>query len=248
MDEYDLRNGGRNLWPVGAMMALASLGLLGVPPFATFYGQSQIHAAAVRLHLTALAPVPLAAEAVTAAALLRFTARVFLGWGRVHEASSRGSPHIPMDTETAGRHDRTPLTMWLPAVVLLVAAATVAIPGWFRAGAAASAEHFTHTGVLAAVTLDGAADRVVSRPPPPPGEYRPEKVVGLLAAVALAGLALFPWVLGRRLNGIVGRGLMTAMRPLRTLQSGNVGDYVAWFTFGMAAYAGLLLLLLLRRR
>ena len=95
VDEYDLRNGGRNLWPVGVMMAVASLGLLGVPPFATFFGQSQIHAAAVRLHLDGIAPVPLAAEAITAAALLRFTARVFLGWGRVHEATSRGQPAHP---------------------------------------------------------------------------------------------------------------------------------------------------------
>ncbi len=60
-------------------------------------------------------------------------------------------------------------------------------------------------------------------------------------------LALFPGVLGRRLNWRLGRGLVAAMRPLRKLQSGNVGDYVAWLAFGLAAYGGLLLLLLLRR-
>ena len=225
---------------------MGAVGLLGMPPFGTFYGASAIHDAAGRLHLGWLASVTVPAEALTAGALLRFAGRVFLGWGKTHGATSRGAPHIPMDTETAGRHDTTPWTMWLPAVLLLAGAATVAVPGPFRAAAAAAADHFQNPRLLAAVTLDGAADRPPSAPPPPPGDFRPENVVTLAAALAVAGLALFPGVLGRRLNWRLGRGLVAAMRPLRQLQSGNVGDYVAWFAVGIAAYAGLLLALVRR--
>ena len=246
VDEYDLRGGGGNLKLLGVILTVGSLGLLGVPPFATFYGQSHIHAAAERLHLGWLTYVAVPAEALTAGAVLRFTARVFLGWGKTHEATSRGSPHIPMDTETAGRHDRTPLGMWLPAAGLLVLAAVVAVPGPFRAAASAAADHFQHPRLLAAVTLDGAPDQPPAFPPPPAGHFRVENAVTVLAAVAAAALALFPGVLGTRLNWRLGRGLIAAMRPLRKLQSGNVGDYVAWFAFGIAVYGGLLLLLRLR--
>ncbi len=65
-------------------------------------------------------------------------------------------------------------------------------------------------------------------------------LLGLAAALCL--IALFPGIFGARLTWILGRGLIKAMRPLRKLQSGNVGDYVAWFAFGMTVYGTLLVL------
>ena len=246
VDEHDLRGGGGNLKLLGVILFVGALGLVGMPPFATFYGESQMHEAAERLHLGWLTYVAVPVEALTAGAVLRFTARVFLGWGRVREATSRGAAHIPMDTETAGAHDHTPWTMWLPAVVLLAAAAVVAVPGPFRSAAAAAAGHFQQSHLLTAVTLDGAVDQSPAFPPPPAADFRAENVVTLAAAFGVALLAVFPGVLGRRLNWRLGRALVAAMRPLRRLQSGSVGDYVAWFAFGIAAYGGLLLLFLRR--
>jgi hypothetical protein len=78
----------------------------------------------------------------------------------------------------------------------------------------------------------------------PTAAFRLENAITILVALSLAGLSLFPVILGSRLNWLLGRGLIAVLRPLRKLQSGNVGDYVAWFVFGIAAYGALLILFL----
>ncbi len=111
VDEHDLRDKGGNLKLLGVILLVGALGLLGMPPFATFDGESQMHEAAGRLHLDLLTYLAVPVAALTAGAVLRFTARVFLGWAPVRQATSRGAAHLPVDTETAGAHDHTPWTM-----------------------------------------------------------------------------------------------------------------------------------------
>jgi multicomponent Na+:H+ antiporter subunit D len=243
VDEYDLRGSGSNLKLLGILLVVAAFALAGMPPFATFYGQSEIHEAAIRMHVEWLPPIAIIAEALTAGAVLRFTARVFLGWGARHEATSRGSPHIPMDTETAGQRDKTPVWMWLPALLLLISASLVAIPHQFRGDVATAAQRFEQPQRFAAATLDATQDISLATATVPPSAFRTENFITILVALCLAGLSLFPAILGTRLNWSLGRGLTAAMRPLRKLQSGNVGDYVACFVFGIAAYGALLLVL-----
>jgi multicomponent Na+:H+ antiporter subunit D len=240
VDEYDLRHAGRKPLLLWVLFLVGALALAGLPPFATFYGQSHIHVASKDLGFNWLSPVTILAEGLTAGAVMRFTARVFFGWGARQEATSRGSPHIPMDTETAGEHDHTPFWMWLPAAVLLALAAIVAVPNAYRTAAESAAIHFEQPQVLASVTLESAPDTHFSAPPSP-AEFRLENVLTLAITLLAAGLALFPRVLGNRLNWLVGRGLIRAMRPLRLLQSGKVGDYIAWFAIGICAYGGLLI-------
>jgi multicomponent Na+:H+ antiporter subunit D len=243
VDEYDLRGQVRNLKPLSIIMTLGALGLVGLPPFATFYGQCQLHEASSRLHLDWLEAVVIFAEALTAGAVLRFTGRIFLGWGIRREATSRGAPHIPMDHETAGQHGRTPLFMWVPAAALLVMAGGVAVAAPVRAAVTAAAVHFQKTQIIAAVTLQGAVDDPPKLASAPSANFRAENAITLAASLAVAALALFPGGLGDRVNWGAGRVLIAAMRPLRKLQSGHVGDYVAWFALGIAFYAGLLLIL-----
>jgi multicomponent Na+:H+ antiporter subunit D len=240
VDEYDLRGSGKNLWPLGVIMAIAAFALAGIPPFATFFGQAQIDQAAKHLGFDWLSPITILAEALTAGAVLRFAARVFLGWGKRQEATSRGSPHIPMDSETASEHDKTPWCMWAPAVVLLALAAYIAIPASIRQATAAAAKHFQQANVIAAVTLNNRSDRIPAADTPT-AHFGLHHIITLLVALGAASLALFSPVLGPRLNWAISRALIAAMRPLRKLQSGNVGDYIAWFTVGMAGYGGLLL-------
>jgi multicomponent Na+:H+ antiporter subunit D len=241
VDEYDLRGQCGNLWLLGIILVIGAVGLAGMPPFATFYGQDLIHDAFARAHREWLSAVAVIAEALTAGAILRYSARVFLGWGERQEASSRGSPHVPMDSETAGQHDKTPFGMWLPAVLLLALAAGVAVSGQFRQATDAASRHFQQSQKLAAVTLESMNDVPSPRTSPAPVQFHIETPVTLALALGFAALALFPRVLGERLNWVLGRGLIAAMRPLRRLQSGNVSDYVAWFAFGIAGYGGLLL-------
>ena len=77
-----------------------------------------------------------------------------------------------------------------------------------------------------------------------PGEFDSsigKQVIALSIAVLLALLALFPNVLGsarKSLGGLVDLSL----RPLKALHTVRIGDFVAWFIFGIAAYGAILLL------
>jgi len=62
-----------------------------------------------------------------------------------------------------------------------------------------------------------------------------------IGAVVLAAVVLRPARLGHP-GEIAERALARIMAPIHALHSGRVGDYVAWFVFGIAAYGGYLLL------
>ncbi|MGW2635964.1 complex I subunit 5 family protein [Streptomyces sp. NPDC001348] len=206
VDEHALHGRARRLRAVGVMFAVGALGLAGLPPFGTALGKS-VTEEAVGGPLTVLY---VAASAVTAGAVLRVAARVFLGLGPrpgdVAEDETTGSDEEP---ETRGRLRRIPDTMTaVPAVLLAAAVAVGLVPGFARAvarsvneagsGGAAAAVEWTPAGVLL-------------------GFLSTLLAVGLAArAVARPGRATAPdWV-----------------RPLRRLQSGHVGDYVAWLLLG----------------
>ncbi|MEU2928129.1 complex I subunit 5 family protein [Streptomyces sp. NPDC007251] len=216
LDEHTLHGRARELRMTGVMFAVGALGLAGLPPFGTGLGKA-VSEEAVGGPLTV---VYVAASAITAGAVLRVAARVFLGLGpQPDEAGSEletsGSKEEP---ETTGPLSRIPDTMrTVPAVLLAAALAVGAVPGFgdlvARAvneagsgGAHASAQWTAH-GVLL-----GLASTAL--------------------AVALAGLA-------------VTRPDWTAApdwaAPLRRLQSGHVGDYVAWVLMGTAVLGALAL-------
>ncbi|MEV6290859.1 complex I subunit 5 family protein [Streptomyces sp. NPDC051896] len=216
LDEHTLHGRARELRATAVMFAVGGLGLAGLPPFGTGLGKA-VAEEAVGGPLTV---VYVAASAITAGAVLRVTARVFLGLGpRPEEADAdletSGSEEEP---ETTGPLRRIPDTMTtVPAVLLAAACAVGAVPGFgdvvARAvneagsgGAQASAQWTVH-GVLLDLLSAGLA-------------------------VGLAGLA-------------VTRPHWTAApdwsRPLRRLQSGHVGDYVAWLLVGATVLGALAL-------
>lgn len=242
VDEYDIGSAARRMWPVGVMMAMAAWGLAGLPPFANSLGEDLIDRSSAAQHLGWLAWIAVFAEALTAAAVLRFTSRVFFGWGNGKSITSEGAPHIHMEVETRGQHNRVPAFMWAPMAALLAVAMLIALP--LRGRVDRFAAQFESTPVYqAAVLQDGT-------PPPPPLDQHDSKrpapasfwwmrLLTAAAMLAAAASSLFP---GTRAAKPLGIGFLTLLKQVRTFQSGRVGDYVAWFAFGIAAYGGLPLL------
>ncbi|MFH8218036.1 complex I subunit 5 family protein [Streptomyces sp. NPDC018057] len=220
VDEFTLHGRARRLRGTGAVFAVGALALAGLPPFGTGLGKA-LSEEAVGGPLTV---VYVAASALTGAAVLRVAARVFLGLGprpREREGEEReedetsGSAEEP---ETGRRLDKVPLTMrTVPVVLLLAALAAGAVPGF--AGAVGDAVDEAGTwGVFS--TAHWTATGVLL------------DLLSALLAVAVAGVA------------VARPGLLAApgwALPLRRLQSGHVGDYVAWLLVGSALLGALAL-------
>ncbi|MER6078285.1 complex I subunit 5 family protein [Streptomyces sp. NPDC001833] len=213
VDERALHGRARELRTVGVLFGLGGLALAGLPPFGTGLGKS-VAEEAVGSPLTVLYVV---VSAVTAGAVLRVAARVFLGLGarppRGDAYETTGSGEEP---ETESRLGRIPDTMTVVPAVLLAGALAVGLAPGFAgvvaravaragSGGAPAAAHWTATGVLLGC-------------------------LSTLLAVGLAALAV------TRPGLLVAKGLAL---PVRRLQSGHVGDYVAWLLVGAAALGAL---------
>ena len=245
VDEFDLRGRGRQTPLLGIVMLVGAWGLAGLPPFATLYGENFIDRAAEERGLSWLSAVALVAEVLTAGAVFRATGRIFMGWGAVREATSRGAAHIRMAPETSerGAPPGVPTCMWMPAVALLLIAG--GLP--FLPGAGWTVQRhvtaFVDARAYQAAVLDGQAPPPAIAVAAPPMKVGISRLVALALSLLLAGLALFPRSLGESVNRRVGRSLAHRMGQLRRIQSGRVGDYVAWLVLGMAAYGAVLVLL-----
>ncbi|MFG2602622.1 complex I subunit 5 family protein [Streptomyces sp. NPDC048514] len=214
VDEHALHGRARQLRATGVMFALGGLGLAGLPPFGTALGKA-VTEEAVGGPLTV---VYVAASAITAGAVLRVAARVFLGLGprpRDAEYETGGSDEEP---ETGTLLSRIPDTMTTVPALLLAAAVAVGVAPGFGDVVARSVNEAGSGGAHASAhwTPHGALLGVVST----------------VLAAALAGLA----VTRPRWVAAPGRAA-----PLRRLQSGHVGDYVAWLLVGATVLGALAL-------
>ncbi|MFS4096941.1 complex I subunit 5 family protein [Streptomyces sp. AF1A] len=214
VDEHALHGRGRELRGTAVMFAVGGLALAGLPPFGTGLGKAVSEEAVGG----PLSVVYVAASAITAGAVLRVTARVFRGLGprpKDAEYETGGSDEEP---ETPGLLRRIPDTMrTVPAVLLAGSLAVGAVPG-FGDLVARSVNEAGSGGAHASAgwTLHGVLLDVVSA----------------ALAVALAALAVTRprWV-----------AAPDWASPLRRLQSGHVGDYVAWLLVGATLLGALAL-------
>ncbi|MGW6955899.1 complex I subunit 5 family protein [Streptomyces chartreusis] len=216
VDEHALHGRARELRGVAVMYAVGGLALAGLPPFGTGLGKA-VTEKAVGGPLIALYVV---ASAVTAGAVLRVAARVFLGLGPAPEDGTEyettGTGERP---ETRHRLSRIPDTMTaVPALLLAGSLAVGVAPGF--------GEVLSH-----AVNEAGSGGAVVLAP-----HWSPAGVLLDLVATALA--------LGLAALAVTRPGWLAAPRralPLRRLQSGHVGDYVAWVLVGATVLGALAL-------
>jgi multicomponent Na+:H+ antiporter subunit D len=214
VDEHALHGRARQLRATGVMFALGGLGLAGLPPFGTALGKA-VAEEAVGGPLTV---VYVAASAITAGAVLRVAARVFLGLGPRPQDAEYETSGTDEEPETGTLLSRIPDTMTTVPALLLAAALTVGlVPGFgdvvarsvneAGSGGAHASAHWTPHGALLGV-------------------------VSTVLAAALAALAVTRprWV-----------AAPDRAAPLRRLQSGHVGDYVAWLLVGATVLGALAL-------
>jgi multicomponent Na+:H+ antiporter subunit D len=242
VDEHNLQGHCRRMPWTGLIMFLGAMGLAGIPTFGNFFGEAKLEEVLDRQKLSWLALVITISGILTSGAVLRIVARVFLGWGEREEGGGAGGPKISMQRETGGRPTAVPATMFIPALLLLVMALLIALSGRLREAIGIAAYHMEDARGYHALVLQG---KTAFSPLPQSGResfpsfWRELLTAGLAMLLALA--ALYPSTAGetgKRICDTLGR----AAYPLRVMHSGRIGDYVAWFLFGIAAYGGFLLL------
>jgi len=241
VDEFELQGVGKRAKWTGILMLIGAIGLAGVPTFGNFFGESKIEDALDDLGLSWLDTVIMISGILTAGAVLRVWARVFMGWGERRPDQAAGAPKIPMQRETEGQPDRTPWTMWTPAFCLLALSVGIALSTPLRQSIESAAHHMQDVGGYQTLVLQG---RVQFKSVPAAEEHFPSfwrELLTAAIAAALAAWALFPGTLGTAGDAAV-RVFCAPLRPFRAIHSGRIGDYVAWFIFGIAAYGGFLLL------
>jgi multicomponent Na+:H+ antiporter subunit D len=241
VDEDGLLGMGRLLPYTGAIFVLGGLGLAGLPPFGTALGKAIAEHAASPLHAGWVLVVFLIASAVTGGAVLRAWGRIFLGWGH------RERGQTPAEREAAEERPeitlprgRTPALMVVPAALLLVGALAVGLVPGLGAATETAAHRFQDTEGYAAAVLDG---KPMAVPPSPEGVGWDGRgvLVGIATVAAAAGLGylgLFRRRISTRVRRPVWRLVRPGIRALKRAHSGQVGDYVAWITFGTAVLGG----------
>jgi multicomponent Na+:H+ antiporter subunit D len=241
IDVEQLRGRGRRLPFTGVLFALGGLALAEVPPFGTFLGKTLIEDAASHAGDRWVPWVFGIASAVAGAAVLRAAGRIFLGLGprEVDRFRSERFGEEESAVETRKQRDRTPATMWVPALVLMVGALALGVVPGASGAVERAAARFLDRPAYAAQVLQG---RDVA---PAPVTVTSPSVMGVwyglasaAAAVALAALALWRHRLSLRVRRAAHRAFWPAVWRFRELHSGHVGDYVAWLTFGLGALGG----------
>ena len=215
VDEHVLHGRARPLRGVAALFVAGGLALAGLPPFGTGLGKAVSEEALGGL-LTVLF---VAVSAVTGGAVLRVAARVFFGLGPTPpEDSSYETTGTEEEPETRHRLKRVPDTMTaVPALLLAASLAVGAVPGFASA-------------VGHAVSEAGSGGAITS-----PHWTLVGVLLGLFSTLLAGGLAALA----------VARPELLGERPwtgaLRRLQSGHIGDYVAWLLVGTTVLGALAL-------
>ncbi len=247
VDEFDLHGRGKGLPLVGALFVLGGLLLAAPPPLTAFAGKSLIDSASARAGYGWLTALFVLVSALTGGAVLRVAGRVFFGWGPSTgpDPSQARAAEERVD-ETRDERDHTPgLMVAVPAVLLLGATAVGLVPGavtWVERMATRFVDHRAY----AAWVLHGAAIRWPTSAPSHVSVLDVgTALLGIAGAVGAAAVGLFGRPLREALPSAIGAPARMAVRRLRALHSGHIGDYIAWWSAG-ASVLGAVCLVALR--
>ncbi|MGW7517351.1 complex I subunit 5 family protein [Streptomyces sp. NPDC054796] len=234
VDEHQLYGRARELRLTGGLFLLGGLALCGLPPFGTSLGKAVAEEAAGHTAHWLVALFVLV-SAVTGGAVLRAGLRIFAGAGaraRGEEPAGSARTQGDEDPETRTRLRRIPATMLAVPAVLLAASLAIGLVPELAAFAGRAGHLFASHEIYAAAVLDGrpAPEHAVSPASPPHWNLS-----GVLLGLLSAGLAVAGALIGLRRGAPGGHQDEGGPLPwLRRLQSGHIGDYVAWTVAGMA--------------
>jgi multicomponent Na+:H+ antiporter subunit D len=237
LGQRTLHGRGRGMRLVALLFLFGGFLLASLPPFGPFLGKSMIDDAALKVGYGFVPVIVMLASALAGGAVLAAGARVFLGWGD----PLRDTDEADEDTtsETDELHERTPIVMLVPTVLLLVGA--LATGAWFGfADLAQSAAHvFVDFGSYRdSVFGVGRHLGAVSSSSPEWFDYLYCAGATLLA-ILFAALALWGRRAGRVLESTLA-WLDAATRPIQKLHTGRIGDYAAALVLGVAAFGVLM--------
>jgi multicomponent Na+:H+ antiporter subunit D len=246
VNETWLHGKGRRLRYTGVVFTLAALGLSDLPPFATFLGKGWIEDSAATRGMTWIIVIFVTSSILVGGAVLRVAGGVFYGLGdppREDPEMAREASEETSETEQA--RQRTPLTMLVPAAVLVVAALGVVFAPHLGPAVEAGALRFQDQTAYNATVLSGA--HVVHPASIFPAEAARFSVADVVTGVgsAAGGLILAFLALYRRRLPVLRRGFEPGaglVRPIQWFQSGVVNDYVTWIVIGIAGLGGVLAL------
>lgn len=234
LDEQELRGRGRDARILGVIFVFAALGLAGFPPYGTYVGKALMEKSSAALGQTWVPWVFALTSALTSGAVLRVAGGVFLGWGSTTEV---GAERIcaPEQKETDYTCRTTPMVMITMASILAALPAVSAFVPHVAQAAQGAAARFVDTSGYASAVLDARPAAVF-----PTDGVRAVSfgsvVIGTCAAVTASVIAL-AGLLCDRIPRPAHNLLLKMARPLVTLHSGDVRDYVSWLLFGMALLA-----------
>jgi multicomponent Na+:H+ antiporter subunit D len=244
VNEPWLHGRGRRLPVTGVVFTLAAFGLADLPPFTTYLGKGWLEDSATSHGLTWLTVVFIACSVLVGGAVLRVAGGVFYGLGDPPSETMEMAKESSEETsETDEDKQRTPLSMIVPPVVLVAAAAVIGFLPRLGLAVEAAAIRFQDEPGNTARVLSGApvTHPAALYPAESAGISTGDVLTGLgsaAGAVILAYLALY-W---RRLP-LLRRGFEPGtglVRPIERFQSGVVNDYITWIVVGVACLGGAL--------
>jgi multicomponent Na+:H+ antiporter subunit D len=239
VDELRLRGRGRALPLLGVLFGLAAFGLVGFPYVGSFLGHALVDDGAIERGYGWLPPVLMVASAVSAAAIMRAGARVFLGWG------PKEDPLLVPEPEEKPAEGKGSGPLMLAATATLVAAGLVAsvVPG-LQDGSEHSAERFMDRGAYVSHVLESEPAKPFPDVPLMVRRATSASVAYGLGATALTFLMTLVGLSRRRRIPTV---VASPLGVLKAAHSGLVGDYVMWLTVGTAVLGSIWVLTLTHR-
>jgi multicomponent Na+:H+ antiporter subunit D len=227
----ELRLHGRGGAGLGVVFGLAGIGLIGLPYTGTYLGHALIDEGATMNGVEWVQPLLMLATAISAGAVLRAAARVFLGWGAKDDPLLSRQPEEEPPKTNPGRN----FLLSIAAVMLALGMIVSLVPGLAQR-AEYGAERFRDRVGYADRVLHGKPMQTVSRLP---YAVEPTTSASWLYALGTGVLAFLVAAYGlwRLRWGIPLPAGPVAM--LRAAHSGVVGDYVMWITVGTALLGGI---------
>jgi multicomponent Na+:H+ antiporter subunit D len=237
VDELSLHARGRSLPVLGAAFGLGAFGVVGFPYVGTFLGHSMLDDAAREHGLAWIPPLIMIASGISAGAILRAAARVFLGWG-----PKRDPLLTPEPPEEAPEQEANVRNMITITTLLVVIGLGFGVAPGLEDRVEHAGDRFRDRHAYVEQTLFGRAPTYGPSAPvvlhTPAAASVAYGVGAALIAFATAWFGLFRQQLPGSVRAFGARVLDPGVSRLKALHSGVPGDYAMWITVGTALIGG----------